>query len=60
VCDIEAFRRQAAAQAHDGTEAEWRQFEAFGGRALGEAAANGANDQLTVVPFPKAARERQQ
>jgi hypothetical protein len=58
--NIEMLRRQALPQLDNRGRPERRQLELFRRRALGERTANRANDQLTMIPPPKASRQRQQ
>jgi hypothetical protein len=55
--NIEMLRRQALPQLDNRGRPERRQIELFRRRALGERTANRANDQLTMIPPPKASRQ---
>jgi hypothetical protein len=55
--NIEMLRRQAPTQLDHRGWPERRQFELFRRRAMGERTANRANDQLTMIPPPKASRQ---
>ena len=57
VHDIELFRRQTPAQAHERAEPERRQFKIFGCRVPGKRTTGGSYDQLPVIPPPEAARQ---